>query len=175
MPSHIQPESPQVNSTQGDVRPRRATVRACMACKRPEVRVPLAPRLPRSKACCDLQGRSLSACNPAISRSLISLCGSKLLQVRRLLHSRRCGCVTAMALEQPNWQPLGTRSGSSPSSGDLLARQCVATFGASEGSSESVDGETERQLFARLDNCRSTIRERRSFRYGSPGLMRLTP
>ena len=31
MLGHIQPESPQVNSTQGGVRPHRATVRVCMA------------------------------------------------------------------------------------------------------------------------------------------------
>jgi hypothetical protein len=47
---HAQPGSPQLNGTQGDTGPQLATVRSCMACKRPGVRVPLAPRFPRSTA-----------------------------------------------------------------------------------------------------------------------------
>jgi len=44
-PGHIQPESTQVNGTPGDPGPRSATVRACMACRRSGVRIPLAPRV----------------------------------------------------------------------------------------------------------------------------------
>jgi hypothetical protein len=43
-PGHTQPESPQVNSPQGDVWRRRAMGWACMACKRSGVRIPIAPR-----------------------------------------------------------------------------------------------------------------------------------
>src|ERR1022692_3304979 len=40
---HVQPRKPQVNATQGHVRPHPATGGVCMACKRSGVRIPIAP------------------------------------------------------------------------------------------------------------------------------------
>ncbi len=48
--SNVQPWKPQVNATQGDVRPRPATAGVCMACKRSGVRIPIAPRFRSSKS-----------------------------------------------------------------------------------------------------------------------------
>src|SRR5215469_11140206 len=53
-----------------------------MACKRPGVRVPLAPHFPRSKPCCDLENTRLSSCNSASYRGFRSLCDLKSVQVK---------------------------------------------------------------------------------------------
>src|SRR5215813_6395895 len=56
-----------------------------MACKRPGVRVPLAPHFSRSEACYDLGNALLSACNLASDSGLSSYSGLKPMQARRVL------------------------------------------------------------------------------------------
>jgi len=47
---HIGPGLPQVNGSYGDAGPHPATARACMACRRSGVRIPLAPHFSSSKS-----------------------------------------------------------------------------------------------------------------------------
>src|SRR6266516_5156536 len=74
----------------------------CMACKRPGVRVPLAPRFHRSKARCDLQKRSLSACNSASCQKLEFLFRPETDAGQEGATQLANGCVAAFVLGQPN-------------------------------------------------------------------------
>jgi hypothetical protein len=123
-------------------RPRSERCSCCMACKRPGVRIPLAPRFPRSSACCDLRKLLLSACNLASRPFPMIFPRLKPMQVRAMLY---CG-DTAVALPSVSDSQTDSQSAIRPTTSTRAAissaPRCSATFGQPGRSPESAGGET---------------------------------
>jgi hypothetical protein len=66
------------------------------------------------------------------------------MQVKSLLHAPGIGWVTAFAVGQPNWQPIGDLSGSCHTAGDAFGAVGVSLISVTLNNLQSPH--TERQI-----------------------------
>jgi hypothetical protein len=123
---------------------RRWTYCLLMACKRSGVRIPVDSHFRRSKTCSGSSEVSLSACSPASSTSWRSSSGPRSMQVRSVLHGWRTTVSLPSLVDSQTDSQSIIRAAPVRVVAISSAQRCLATFGESRGSSDSVEVETDR-------------------------------